>query len=166
MNAHEALDKLLRSYEQYYDIRREDVTPPFAAECAFHSHQQQYFLTRRATISEAESHEYVFFAAEERLTLPMAQRMDFTAWETGVGRVDAHANHRSTDVTLVVLAERIDPEAAAFLKHLRRYKSYGHMLRGWSSYRVIALELSTGRLTCNRLGRDLKKLLRNIVPKA
>ncbi|MBR7056015.1 MAG: hypothetical protein IKI17_02885 [Oscillospiraceae bacterium] len=166
MNASEALEKLLRSYEQYYDIRRAGVTEPFAAECAFHSHQQQYFLTRRATISEAESHEYVFFAAEERLTLPMARRMDFTAWETGAARVDAHPNHRNTDVTLVVLAQRIDPDAAAFLKKLRRYKSYGHMLRGWSSYRVIALELSTGTLTSNRLGRDLRKLLRNIVPAA
>lgn len=166
MNATEALEKLLRSYERYYDIRREDVTPPFAAECAFHSHQQQYFLTRRATISEAESHEYVFFGTAERLTLSAAERMDAAAWETGTGRVDAHQNHRSTDVTLVVLAEHIAPEAAAFLKKLRRYKSYGHMLRGWSSYRVIALELSTGNLTCNRLGRDLKKLLRNIVPAA
>lgn len=166
MNASEALEKLLRSYERYYDIRREDVTPPFAAECAFHSHQQQYFLSRRATVSEAESHEYVFFAAEELLTLPMAERMDITAWETGTGRMDAHRNHRSTDVTLVVLAGRIAPEAAAFLKKLGRYKSYGHMLRGWSSYRVISLELSTGRLTCNRQGRDPKKLLRNIVPAA
>lgn len=166
MQTTEALEKLLRSYEQYYDIRREDVTAPFAAECAFHSHQQQYFLSRRATISESESHEYVFFGTSERLTLPEAQRMDRAAWETGTGRVDPHPNHRSTDVSLVVLAASIDPEAAAFLKKLRRYKSYGHMLRGWSGYRVIALELSTGRLTCNRLGRDLKKLLRNIVPAA
>ena len=62
MNTTEILEKLLRSYSVYYDIQRENVTEPFAAEANFHTHDEQYFLVRSATISEAESNEYVYFA--------------------------------------------------------------------------------------------------------
>ena len=162
MNASDALEMLLRSYRQYYDIERENVTPPFAAEAAFHSHQSQYFLVRRATIGESESHEYVFFATPERLDLDTAKQLDETAWETGMSRVEPHRDHRNTDVSLLILADVIEPNVRSYLRRLHRSKSYGHMLQGWSNYRVVAIELSSGRLTSNRLGRDLKKLFRNI----
>ena len=162
MNASDALEKLLRSYVRYYDIRREDVCPPFAAEAAFHSHEAQYFLVKRATIGESESHEYVFFATTDHLTLPLAQQYDEAAWTEGLSRVQPHKAHRSSDIILIILADRVDAEAAQYLKKLRRSKSYQHTLQGWSDYRVIALETASGALACNRRGRDLRKLLRNI----
>ena len=85
-----------------------------------------------------------------------------TAWSRGMARVEPKPNHRNSDVHLVVLAEKSDSDAAPFLKKLRRYESYHHTFWGWSHYRVIALETSTGRLTCNRMGQILTKLFRNI----
>ena len=162
MTSAEALDTLLKSYIQYYDVVREDVEPPFAAEALFHSHDEQYFLVKSARISEADSHEYVFFALSEDLDLSAAQALDETAWNRGMARVKPHKDHRNSDVTLVILAEHIAPEAMAAVKKLRHYQSYRFGFQGWSNYRVIALETSSGSLACNRLGRDLKKLLRNI----
>ena len=162
MTASEALDKLLRSYVQYYDIIREGVTPPFTAEAVFHTHDTQYVLLKSAAISEAESHEYVFFATAENMDLDTVQKLDATAWTTGIARVKPYSSHRNSDVTLVILAEHIAPEAMAAIKKLRHYKSYRFGFHGWSNYRVIALETSSGTLAHNRLGQDLKKLLRNI----
>lgn len=162
MTASEALEKLLPSFASYYDVVREDVTEPFAAEAVFHSHDSQYFLVRRAVISEAESNEYVFFAAEDKLTAERLRTLDETAWETGMSRVEPHASHRNSDVSLIVLADVIEPDAAALIKKLHRSKSYRFTLQGWSNYRVIALETSSGRLVHNRLGRGLRKILRNI----
>lgn len=165
MTPSEALAKLLRSYEPYYDVVREDVTAPFAAEAAFHSHDEQYFLVKSAKLSEAESHEYVFFAAEDKLTLTDAQALDEAAWSTGISRVMPHSSHRNTDIVLIILAGSIEPGAASFIKKLRRYQSYKFGFQGWSHYRVIALETSSGQLIYNRLGQHLKKLLRNIYSK-
>lgn len=162
MKAREALPKLLKSYYRYYNVTEENVTPPFAAEAEFHSHEEQFFLVKQAKLSESESKEYVFFAVTEHLTLAQAMQLDEIAWETGMSRVFPHDGHRNTDVGLFILADVIDDDAKKFLKKLRRYKSYRHTLHGWSHYRVIAQEMSTGKPVFNRMGRQLKKLLRNI----
>ena len=162
MTAADALELVLPLFQVYYDITRENVTEPFQVEAAFHSHEEQYFLLKSAKYTECDAHEYVFFATPERLDLDTAKQLDETAWETGMSRVEPHRDHRNTDVSLLILADVIEPTARSYLRRLHRSKSYGHMLQGWSNYRVVAIELSSGRLTSNRLGRDLKKLFRNI----
>lgn len=160
--ARESLPVLLKAYTRYYNIKEENVTEPFAAEAEFHSHEEQFFLVKSAKLSEAESREYVFFAVTEHLTLTQAQEYERIAWETGISRVVPHAQHRNTDVTLVVLTDQMDADAAAFLKKARRYKSYKHTFHGWSHYRVIAMETGSNRLIFNPMGRTLKKVFCNI----
>ncbi len=162
MTPNEALERLLPSYIRYYDVIREGVEPPFAAEARFHSHNEQYILVKSARVSEADSHEYIYFAVADELDAARAAELDAAAWERGMAWVKPHSAHRNSDVTLVVLAEHITPDAAAFIKKSRHYQSYRFGLQGWSNYRAIALETSSGTLTYNRLGGDLKKLFRNI----
>ena len=162
MTPTEALDTLLKSYRRYYNIQTEDVEPPFTAEATFHTHDEQYFLVKSAKLSEAESHEYVYFFAGDQLELSDVQQLEARAWERGTSQVKPSVYHRNTDVTLVILAERIAPEAKAHIQKCRRYQSYRFSFHGWSSFRAVALETSTGGLSYNRRGRDLKKLFRNI----
>jgi len=162
MKAREALPNLLKSFYAYYNVTEENVTAPFAAEAEFHSHEEQFFLVKQAKLSESESKEFVFFGVTEHLTLAQAKEMDEIAWETGMSRVFPHDGHRNSDVVLFILADVIDEDAKKYLKKLRRYQSYRHTLHGWSHYRVIAQEMSTGKPVFNRMGRQLKKLLRNI----
>ena len=162
MTAHEALQRLLNSYMRYYNVKQEDVEPPFAAEAEFHAKDVQHFLVKSMKLSEWDSHEYIYFATTPHLTLAQAQELDEIAWQRGLSHVEPCPNHRSSDVHLIVLADKMDDDAAKFLKKLRRYESYHHTWWGWSHYRVIALETSSGRLTCNRMGQILKKLFGNI----
>ena len=162
MTSKEALQTLLKSYYRYYNVKEEGVEPPFDAEAEFLAQDVQYFLVKSAKLGESDSHEYIYFAAVDHLTLAQAQMLDETAWSRGMARVEPKPNHRNSDVHLVILAEKMDDDAAAFLKKLRRYESYHHTFWGWSHYRVIALETSTGKLTCNRMGQLLKKLFSNI----
>ena len=162
MTAQQALQTLLKSYWRYYNVKEEGVEPPFVAEAEFLAQDVQYFLVKSAKLGESESHEYIYFAAEEHLTLERAKLLDEAAWSRGIAHVVPKPNHRNSDVHLVVLADRMDEDAAKFLKKLRRYESYHHTFWGWSHYRVIALETSTGKLTCNRMGQILKKLFGNI----
>ncbi len=162
MEKTEALTKLLRSYEKYYDINRENPVEPFVAEAEFSLHDEQYFLVRSARISEADSKEYVYFATEDRLDLQTLELLDERAWEDGTGKVKPHKDHRSSDVILLVLADRIEPDAMKRIPKLTHYKSYRHGLHGWSHYKLAAIELSTGKTAANRQGRDLKKLFSTI----
>jgi len=162
MTAHEALKQLLRSYSVYYDLTREGAVEPFTAEAMFHAHDEQYFFTKGAKLDEMDSYEYVFFHESEHLSLADAKMLDELAWNTGLSRVTPKPKHRSSDISLILIAETIDEDVFTFIKKLRRYKSYKFTFHGWSHYRVVALEPSTGRRVFNRMGQDLKKLFRNI----
>ena len=162
MTVDETLQTLLKSYKRYYNIKTEDVAKPFAAEAIFHTHDEQYFLVKAARLAEADAHEYVFFATAEDIGLPEVQSLDEAAWSEGLSRVVPHANHRSSDIVLIVLAEHISEDAASYIRKVKRYKSYRHTLQGWSNYSLVALETSTGGFFSNRRGKNLKKLFSNI----
>ncbi len=161
MTRQEALENALRAYSVYYDIIREDGTP-WAARADFRAHDEQYFLLKSNKMNEIDAFEYVYFAEQESFSLEEVQKLDELAWETAMARVQPGPNHRSSDVTMVLIADTFDPEVLKFVKKLRRYKSYKWTFHGWSHYRVVALEASSGVLVFNRMGEDLKKLFRNI----
>ncbi len=163
MTVDEMFDKLLRSFQVYYNVKREDVAAPFAAEAEFHTHDEQFFLVKSAVLAEAESREYIYFAKEKFLDSALLLHLDEAAWVSGMERVRPHKDHRNTDVSLFIVAEKISDEAFKMIPKLRHYKSYHLGLQGWSHYRLVAVEQSSGRAVYNRVGRSYKKLIRNII---
>ena len=157
------LEKTIDAFRRYYNITREDVTPPFVAEAVFHTNQEQFFLVHSAKLSSAESNEYIFFASEEHVGLSDLHRLDELAWSTGVARANPGPNHRNTDVALIIVSDVIDREAMAEVKKIRHSQSYKFTLHGFSNYRLVAIETSSGTFACNRLGENLKKLVGNIL---
>jgi hypothetical protein len=152
------LEKVLRSFEAYYNIDRETPTEPFDAEASFGMHDEQYFLMKSARISQSDSSEYVFFRLLDHLDPQAFRELDRKAWETTLSRVDLSGNHKSTDACLVIIADTVDPEAAEEVRKTDHYKSYRLGLKGWSTCRMIVYECQTGRSCCNRRGEDLSKL--------
>ena len=162
MTKSEALEKVLLSFKRYYNIKQEDVTEPFAAEAEFRTHDEHYFLVKSAKLFESESKEYAFFAVEDSLDRKRFEELDERAWTEGLSRVQPREGHKSTDVLLIILADKIEESLFPVIKKQRHYKSYRLSLYGWSQYRLIAIELSTGRIAHNRQGQNLKKLFSNI----
>ncbi len=162
MNLSDALEKILYSFQAYYNIKRE-VEAPFTAEAEFLSHNEQYFLIKKAKVAEINSNEHVFFYTSESLDITTLNELDECAWNRGLARVKPDSNHRNTDITLIIIADQIQPDAVKLIRKLKHYKSYLFTLHGWSSYRLIAVELSTGNLAYNRQGQSLKKLISNIL---
>ncbi|MCR5652046.1 MAG: hypothetical protein K6F86_12810 [Lachnospiraceae bacterium] len=154
----ETLERILRSYSQYYRINRETPADPFLAEATFDMHGEEYFLIKSAKISEVDSREFVFFAGTDLLDEKKLAGFDERAWTEGMKRVEAKANHRNSDVVLIILAERFAEGIDRAVKKTKHYKSYLWGIHGWSNYRLVAYELSSGRTVNNRLGSDLTKL--------
>lgn len=163
MNLNEALERVLRSYEHYYTVKREGATPPFAAEGEFHQHDERYFLTRSVKLSESDARETVYFAAVEALDEAEFNKLDEAAWQDGLSRVTPRWGHRGADVCLIILTDRLEAGAAEAIRRANRSKGYAFSLKGWSNYRLIAMELPTGKAAYNRLGRPLEETLRNIL---
>ena len=165
MSTDETLNALFPLFKRYYNINTETCEEPFVAEASFESHNEQYFLIKAAKVADVDANEYVYFAKADRLTTDDLKRLDETAWERGLAKVRPGYNHRSTDVTLIIAADSIDDDAKKLIKKTRRYKSYKWGFNGWSNYRLVAIECSKGIAYYNHQGKNLKKLVGNILKK-
>lgn len=156
-----ALEQLLPSYQRYYDVSPEPKGS-FAATAKFYTHGEQYFLIRSAKMWEMESNEFVYFLTTDALTEAQLAASVEEAWEDAMPQVQPGPSHRNSDVTVVILTPQLPAETRKALKRFHRSKGYQHGMHGWSNLRLGAIELSDGKISTNRHGADLKKLLRNI----
>lgn len=157
-NSQSTLEKLLHSFERYYNVRTDDLAAPFSATAEFHSHSEQYFLVKSARLAEVDSNEYVYFIEEKELSPSRFSELSSLAWERGLAGVRPHSTHRNSDVTLIIISEKIAPDTLRQIKKCNLHKSYKFGFYGWSNLRIMAYETSTGRTVTNRYASDLKKL--------
>ncbi len=163
MSTDETLLALLPLFRNYYNIKTEDVEAPFAAEAAFESHNEQYYLIKAAKVADVNINEYVYFAKCEDPDFSDVCQLVDRAWERGIAKVNPGYDHRNTDITLFVIAGTIDDDTRRQIRKIRRYKSWKWGFNGWSNFRLVAIECSTGRAYYNHQGRSLKKLVGNIL---
>ena len=159
MQISEALEKLLPAFRQYYTINTDSPVQPFLAEAEFRSHNEQYFLVRSAHIADIDSNEFVYFAGVPELTEQALRELTSKAWEFGLARVKPHEGHRNSDITLIILADKITEEAQTAIKKTKLYKSYKFSFWGWSNFKLAAVELTNQGIYSNRLGKDYRKLV-------
>ncbi len=162
MAADTVLSKVLSSFERYYTINSDSAAVPFDAEAVFHSHGEQYVLVRAAKVADIDSHDYAFFKQVENLTSADLAQYVQAAWKVGLSRVTPCSGHRNSDVTLVILAGHVDPDTIKPIKKARLYTSYKFSLWGWSNFRLIVKDLSSGNVYHNRFAESLKKVLVHI----
>ena len=160
-------EQFMESYSVYYNVTRHDVNADrrgdFDAEAVFDSKSEQYFLVRAAKVAEMNTAEYVYFANMDRLTADTLSELDIKAWEKGISQVKPSASHKNTDVVLIIIADRIDPEAMQLVRKLRHSKNYRFALHGYSNYRLVAVGCDEGQVCFNRQARVLRTLVGNIL---
>ena len=159
MDVSQALEKLLPAFRQYYTINKDAPVQPFLAEAEFRSHNEQYFLVRSAHIADIDSNEFVYFAGVPVLDDGILMQLVSKAWATGLEKVHPHEGHRNSDITLIILADKIAEETQITIKKTKLYKSYKFSFWGWSNFKLAAAELLNQGIYSNRLGKDYRKLL-------
>ena len=165
MELSQAIEKVLPAFEQYYTVKKESE-PPFCAAAEFRSHNEQYFLVRSAHIADIDSNEFVYFAAEPSLSSEQLSSLTNLAWEKGLALVKPYNGHRNSDVTLIIITQKLDDECKNLIKKTRLYKSYKFSLHGWSHFKLAVVALETQDIYFNRFGKDYRKLLeKNIFQK-
>lgn len=165
----EKLERLLKSYDYYFDVER-DVTVPngtFPAYAEYRFREENYVATKAHTIYATEQYEYVYFYTAEHLTLDELKRQIDLSREAGMEKIHPHSEHMFSYVTLVILAEQIDEDAAKYLKRYRYRKNFWLALHGWMEYHIAAMDISKASFLSNPAGKEARKTLeRNFLPKA
>ena len=161
MTQQERLEKLLNAYSHHYDIAR-DVTVEggtFPATAFFFLRDENYLISKKHVLSAVENHEYVYFYLTEHLTAEELQKQIDLSKKAGMGHIKPSKEHMSSFVTLVILADTIDPEAKTLIKKTRFRKNYRLALHGWMEYHIAAMESSTQSFLSNPAGKEARKLL-------
>lgn len=158
MTAFEALEKLLPAFTNYYTVKKEGVTSPFAAEVEFRSHSEKYMLVKSAKIGEIDSNEFVYFSTQENLDSFLLSELSNIAWKAGLERVEPYYGHRNSDVTLIVITENSSGDLKKASKKIRMSKNYKFGFYGYSNFKLCVLDLSLGKTYSNYQGSDIKKI--------
>ena len=157
------MEKTLNLFSGYYNILEDDIPEPFDAHAFFKSKDMQYFLIKAAKISEYDASEHAFFKVLDSLDEAGLQEIVDRAWVIGLKDVKPYYGHRCSDVTLIVIADQMDEATRKLVQKLNYYIGYKWSFWGSSSLRLVAWELSTGKIAYNRHGDQLKKLFSNIL---
>ena len=161
MTLQERLDKLLRAYSHRYNVEL-DVDVPgghYPAAATFFLRDENYLILRDKVLNATEQYDYAYFWLTEHLTAEELQQQIELSLRTGMDRIHPHKEHMSSFVTLVILADVIDPEAKKLLKRTRFRKNFRLALHGWMEYHIAAMECSTNSFLSNPAGKEARKLL-------
>ena len=157
----EKLEKLLKAYSHHYDIER-DVTVEggwFPATATFFLRDENYLISKKHVLSAVENFEYMYFYVTDHLDAEtLRQQIELTK-TVGMARIKPNKDHMSSFVTLVVLADTIDPEAKKLIQKTRFQKNYRLALHGWMEYHIAAMECSTNSFLANPAGKGAKKTM-------
>ena len=162
------LDKLMKAYSHHYDIGPAVDAEGwhYPATATFFLRDENYVLSKKNVISAFEQYDYVYIYAAEHLDAPATKKLLDDTLKTGMGQIKPHKEHKSSYVTLVILADTIDEEAKKLIRKTRFQKNFRLALHGWMEYHIAAMEISTNSFLCNPAGKGAKKTLElNFGPK-
>ena len=165
MTKRDILKKLLDAYSHHYDI--DTNTPvPFDASVTYYMRDENYLISKKHVLSALEQYEYVYFFLTDHLDVKTLEEQIARSMEVGSERIKPHKEHMSSYVTLIILADTIDPDAKVLLKKTKYRKYFRLALHGWMEYHIAAMELSTKSFLSNPAGKDARKTLElNFGPK-
>lgn len=162
----EAIKKLLKSYEAYYNIEKYDtgqLKVPLVARCDYFEHSQKYVMSQKAELWSADSEEFLYLFDVTHLTKQIYEDCMAYALQDGQQRMHIGPGHMYTYITVNILCDRYDTEAKKALRKSRFYKSFHFSLHGWLDYHAAAVQMSDQGICCNYAGRSTAKILKKVL---
>ena len=158
----ERLNVLLNAYGHHYSNITRDVETqfgPYAATADFFVRDENYAFSKKIVISAFEQYEYAYFYLADHLDEAAAKELLDRTLKAGMARINPHTEHKSSYVTLVILANTIAPEAKKLIQKTRFQKNFRLSLHGWMEYHIAAMECSTQSYFSNSGGKVARKTL-------
>ena len=120
------LDKLLDAYSHHYNISRDVVTEygAYPATADFFMRDENYAFSKKAVLSAYEQYDYTYFYLADHMDATQTQQLMDQTLKAGMDRIRPHKEHKSSYVTLVILADTIDPEAKKLIQKTRFQKRH------------------------------------------
>lgn len=160
----EITEKLLRSYQRYYNINHAEAEQsPLVARCDYFEHSEKYVISRKAELWSADSEEFLYLFDVPHLTAEVYEACMKQATEDGMGRMNIGPGHMYTYITAVIISDSADEDAVKALKKSRLHKSFHFSFHGWMDYRAALVLTDSDRLQTNGAGRCMTKVMKKVL---
>jgi len=155
------LERLLKAHEVWFDVSRnhEFAGKVFPGYAEFHSHGEQYVLVKRAKLWEVNTHEYLFFMLQEHLDEATLQDYVEFMKEKAPAKVVLEPDHMSSFLSLVIIADSVDPSVERTVRRIRYRKNFKLGFRGWADLRLAVVDVANKAVYTNPMGKELKATL-------
>ena len=160
-------ERLLASLAASYDVVRDAqiVSRRVDALAQLRALNSKYVFSKKHVLWEANAYDHALILRVQTLTAAMAQ--DWFAFMTREAEpVLVHPGascppegHMASTLTLILIAEAVEPEAAKAVRRAKFTRNYWFSLRGWATGRAAAVDLGGGLVHASRDARDLEKHL-------
>lgn len=123
---------------------------------------EKYIATKQTVLYAYENNEYCFFKTMDQVNFKDIDRVFNTIKNAADNFIEPSEEHMSTTLTGIIITENtVEEEIIKKVKKLKYQKSYKLGFHGWSSVRIIIVELSTGKVSASR---EAKKVVRFYEP--
>lgn len=165
MNKETFFNKLIPTYEAYFDIQNDFILDNFKykAKADFHSRSEKYMLMKSAQLWAHENHEYTYFFSASSLNLEEFNNLTATTLNHGLTFVKPAKDHMYTYITLIYLADKIDKDVVKALQKCKYHKAYNFSLHGWCDFRVIGIDFEENKVYTNSIAREFSKSFKKIL---
>jgi hypothetical protein len=123
-----------------------------------HIRNEKYLATKQTVLYAYENNEYCFFKTMDEVNFKDVDRIFNTIKHVANDFVEPSEEHMSTTFTGIIITEKpIDEDMKRKIKKLRYQKSYKMGFHGWSSVRLVIVELGTGNVVASREAKKVGK---------
>ena len=158
---HQILKKLLLAHETWFDVTRDYqyAGRTFPGYAEFHSHGEKYVLVKSAKLWEVDAHEYLFFDLAGTLSADQVEAWIAFMKEEAIKKVEPKPNHMTSFISLVLVADSVDSQAAKLIRKTRFHKEFKLGVEGWVDLRLAAIDVNARTVYANGMGKELLPLL-------
>lgn len=151
------LETLADSFSAYYDLHmpQADTGLPLAFRADYHSRAERYWLSKNIPIWGNETNEFAYIFSAPTFDRDLAAKCIDFALEHGLPMVKPHKEHQYTNVKVILLADNVDKDTAAYVKKRSFSKNYKFSFHGFSTLKSAIVDLSAGKTVANSAGYEL-----------
>ena len=157
-------ERVLESLTASYDVLRDAqvLSRRVDALAQLRALNSKYVLNRKYVLWEANTYDHALILKVQTLTAGMVEDwFAFMTREAEASLVHPGAKcppegHMASTLTLILLSDAVEPEAARAVQRAKFSKSYCFTLRGWVTGRVVAADAGSNCVFASRDAKDLK----------
>ena len=157
------LDKILRSYEVYYDIEKcENESLPLVAKCEFHVHNEKYVLSQKAQLWATDANEYVYIFKVDNLNADLFIKCKNFAYENGMKFINPKSGHMYSYITTIFICDSCDEESEKLIKKTKITKNFKFSLHGWMDFHIACIDIGKNSIYGNTSGKVTSRFLKDL----